>query len=132
MVDRTVPPSDSYPFRELCAEVLSPGAVGVMEELHDEILNIYGLSELLETRLPRSEWDDHATLLEDRLRRVSRLLPTGVSPMPNEVFTAVEFLIYEVEQRPIHVGEALVRLELLADEIRSRPLLHSLVTGRAN
>jgi hypothetical protein len=52
--------------------------------------------------------------------------------MPNEVFTAIEFLVYEVHHRPIEFGEALLRLEILADEIRARPMLHDLVTGRAN
>jgi hypothetical protein len=121
-----------YAFRELCGEILSPGAVGVMDELHQEILNIYDLDELLDRNLPVVDRPTHAERLENRLRRVTSLLPAGVSPMPNEVFTAIEFLIYEIEQRPIHIGQAIIRLELLAEEIRARPLLHSLVTGRAN
>ena len=124
-------PRDYYAFRELCGEILSPGAVGVMEQLREEILEIYDLDELLETRLP-TEDRAHMELLETRLKRVVRLLPLGVSPMPNEGFTAIEFLIYQIEERPVHIGQAIVRLELLAEEIRSRPLLHSLVTGRAN
>ena len=52
--------------------------------------------------------------------------------MPNEVFTAIEFLIYEVHGQPMQLGEAIMRLEVLAEEIRARPLLHDLVTGRAN
>ena len=121
-----------YPFRELCGEILSPGALGVMEELRQEILTIYDLDELLDRCLPAVDRPSHAERLETRLRRVTGLLPAGVSPMPNEVFTAIEFLIYEIEQRPIHIGQAIIRLELLAEEIRARPLLHSLVTGRAN
>lgn len=123
---------NAYAFRELCGEILSPGAVGVMDELRQEILNIYDLDELLDRNLPAVDRPTHAERLENRLRRVTSLLPAGVSPMPNEVFTAIEFLIYEIEQRPIHIGQAIIRLELLAEEIRARPLLHSLVTGRAN
>jgi len=125
-------PRDYYAFHELCREILSPGAVGVMEQLREEILEIYDLEELLETRLPVEDRARHSEQLEERLKRVVRLLPLGVSPMPNEVFTAIEFLIYQVEERPVHIGQAIVRLELLAEEIRARPLLHSLVTGRAN
>ncbi|MFW6075422.1 MAG: hypothetical protein ACOC9Y_07495 [Chloroflexota bacterium] len=123
---------ESYVFRELCNQILSPGAVGVMEQLRPEILNIYDLDELLERRLPALDRDEHADKLSSRLTRVTRLLPMGVSPMPNEVFTAIEFLVYEIDGHPVHVGEAMMRLELLADEIRSRPMIHSLVTGRAN
>lgn len=121
-----------YRFRDLCAEILSPVAIGVMDELETEILDIYALDSLLDTCLPASERDDHSEKMVTRLQRLVRLLPADVSPMPNEVFTAIEFLVYEVEQRPVNVGEAWMRLELLADEIRARPLLHSLVTGRAN
>lgn len=124
--------NESYLFEDLCNEVLSPGAVGAMDQLREEILMIYDLPELLDTRLPVMERVTHAEKLRTRLQRVVRLLPAGVSPMPNEVFTAIEFLVYEVHQRPIRIGEAIVRLELLAAEIRERPLLHDLVTGRAN
>jgi hypothetical protein len=123
---------ESYRFEDLCKEVLSPGAVGAMDQLRDEILTIYDLPELLDTRLPVLERVSHAEKLRTRLQRVVRLLPAGVSPMPNEVFTAIEFLVYEVHERPIRIGEAIIRLELLAAEIRERPLLHDLVTGRAN
>lgn len=123
---------ETYVFRELCTEVLSPTAIGVMDQLREQILSIYDLSELLETRLPSYSREDHEELLVTRLKRVTSLLPADVSPMPNEVFTAIEFLVYEVEQRPVRIGEAIIRLEALADEIRADPLLHSLVTGRAN
>lgn len=123
---------NSYAFSELCREILSPGALGTLEELREEILNIYNLSELLDTRLPTEDRSNHRDKLTTRLQRVVKLLPPGVSPMPNEVFTAIEFLVYEIHERPIHIGEAIVRLELLADEIRERPLLHDLVIGRAN
>lgn len=124
--------NDSYPFADLCKEILSPGAIGTLEQLHDEIRTIYSLPELLETRLPVENRSEHAEKLRTRLQRVVRLLPPGISPMPNEVFTAIEFLVYEVHERPIMIGEAIVRLELLADEIRERPMLHDLVIGRAN
>ena len=123
---------DSYPFAELCREILSPGAIGTMQQLHDEILDIYGLPELLETPLPVENRDHHVDKLRTRLQRVVKLLPAGISPMPNEVFTALEFLVYEVHGQPILIGEAIIRLEMLADEIRGRPLLHDLLTGRAN
>lgn len=124
--------SESYRYGDLCREILSPGALGAMDQLRDEILTIYDLPELLDTRLPVPERVLHADKLRSRLQRVVKLLPPGVSPMPNEVFTAIEFLVYEVHERPVRIGEAIVRLELLAEEIRGRPLLHDLVTGRAN
>lgn len=122
----------NYPFVDLLREVISPGAVGALTQLADRIHEIYGLNELLDAPLPRSDRAQHAEALARRLQRVIRLLPVGVSPTPNEVFTAIEFLIYEVEKRPVLLGEAIMRLEALAEEIRERPLLHDLVTGRAN
>jgi len=123
---------DSYPYVELCQEILSPGAVGTMDQLRDEILMIYDLPELLDTQLPVLDRMTHADKLRSRIQRVVKLLPVGISPMPNEVFTAIEFLVYEVHERPVRIGEAIVRLELLAEVIRGRPHLHDLVTGRAN
>lgn len=133
--DRTLSASahgETYIYRELCSQVLSPGAIGVLDQLREPILRIYDLQALLDTPLPRSDWQDHEEKLTGRLTRIVSTLPRGTSPMPNEVFTAIEFLCYEVEHRPVHVGEALIRLEALADGIRANPLLHSLVTGRAN
>jgi hypothetical protein len=124
--------TDLYAFEELCREILSPGAVGTLGRLQDEILTIYDLPHLLDAQLPALDRPEHAEKLRSRLQRVVRLLPAGVSPMPNEIFTAIEFLVYEVHERPIRIGEAIVRLELLAEEIRERPLLHDLITGRAN
>jgi hypothetical protein len=121
-----------YAFRELVADTLSPGAVGVLEQLSSRILEIYELPELLDTPLPVAERDEHAERLLNRVRRVVRLLPPGISPMPNEVFTAIEFLIYEIHGEPVRIGQAILRLELLADEIRERPLLHDLLMNRAN
>jgi hypothetical protein len=121
-----------YPFVELLRDVISPGAVGALTQLAERLHEIYGLDALLDEQLPLSERERHADVLTSRLRRVVRLLPADVSPMPNEVFTAIEFLIYEVHGQPVKLGEAIMRLEVLAEEIRARPLLHDLVTGRAN
>ncbi|MDQ3548990.1 MAG: hypothetical protein M3439_09240 [Chloroflexota bacterium] len=121
-----------YRFHELVRDVLSPGAVGTLEQLTARILEIYGLAELLDRQLPAALRDEHAEQLVTRVRRVVRLLPADVSPMPNEVFTAIEFLLYEIDGEPIRIGEAIMRLEILADEIRARPLLHDMLMGRAN
>ena len=121
-----------YAYRDLCREILSPGAFGVLEQLELEILNIYGLDELLETRLSTHDRPDHADKILQRVARLARMLPEDVSSMPNEVFTAIEFIVYEVLDRPVNIGEAWMRLDLLADEIRARPLIHDLVTGLAN
>lgn len=122
----------SYAFGDLVRDVLSPGAAGALEQLSDRILDIYGLDHLLDARLPAEDRERHIEALESRIRRVVRFLPPDVSPMPNEVYTAIEFLLYEIRGDPVRVGEAWLRLELLAEEIRSRPLLHDLITGRAN
>jgi hypothetical protein len=121
-----------YPFRDLVNDVLSPGAVGTLEQLTPRILEIYGLDTLLDRELPAAQRDEHAERLVTRIKRVVRLLPADVSPMPNEVFTAIEFLLYEIDGEPIQIGEAILRLEILADEIRSRPLLHDMLMQRAN
>ena len=121
-----------YPFGELAREVLSPGAVGALEQLTPRIREIYGLEQLLDTPLPAHLRDEHAETLANRVRRIVRLLPPDVSAMPNEVFTAIEFLLYEIHGEPVLIGEALLRLEILADEIRTRPLLYDLMMNRAN
>ncbi len=123
---------ETYVYRELCREILSPGAVGTMEQVERLILDIYDLDALLDTRLPDDERPGHADKIVTRLARLSKMLPPDVSRMPNEIFTAIEFIVYEIEQRPVHVGEAWMRLELLAEEIRARPLVHDLITGLAN
>lgn len=123
---------ETYVYRDLCREILSPGAVGAMEQLERMILEIYELEELLDARLPHDERPDHAEKIVARLARLSKLLPPDVSRMPNEIFTAIEFIVYEIEGRPVHVGEAWMRLELLAEQIRARPMVHDLITGLAN
>src|SRR6188472_4556283 len=97
-----------YQFRDLVNDVLSPGAVGTLEQLAPRILEIYGLAELLDRQLPADMRDEHAERLITRIRRVVRLLPADVSPMPNEVFTAIEFLLYEIDGEPIRIGEAIL------------------------
>lgn len=131
-LDGTFVEPGCYRFRDLVNDVLSPGAVGTLEQLTPRILEIYGLAELLDRELPAAMRDEHAERLVTRVRRVVRLLPADVSPMPNEVFTAIEFLLYEIDGEPIRIGEAILRLEILADEIRARPLLHDMLMGRAN
>ena len=128
----SMPSQNTYLFRELCREILSPGAVGVMEQLERHILEIYDMPELLDARLPGQDRPHHADLIVTRLGRLSKMLPPDISRMPNEIFTAIEFIVYEILKRPVNVGEAWLRLELLADEFRARPLIHDLVTGLAN
>lgn len=123
---------ETYPYRELLAEVISPVAVSVLERMWPVIAQIYDLEQLLDAPMPAGERGTHAELFTERLRRIVRLLPANVSPMPNEVFTAIEFLIYQVHHEPILLGQAIARLEVLSEEIKADPMLHSLVTGRAN
>lgn len=127
-------PADSrdYPFDELLRDVLSPSACGALAQLDAEIREIWNLPQLLDTPLPLSEREAHASQLEARIRRIVRTLPAHVSPLPNEVFTAIEFLSHVIHAEPINVGAAFYRLDALAEEIRRRPLLHDLVLGRAN
>ncbi|MEZ4521113.1 MAG: hypothetical protein R3A46_05660 [Thermomicrobiales bacterium] len=123
---------DTYAFRELCRQVLSPSAVGVLEQLEREILDIYSIDELLDAQLPRRMRSEHADFIIARIRRLSQMLPPDISRTPNEIFTAIEFIVYEILDRPINIGEAWMRLELLAEEFRARPLVHDLVIGMAN
>ncbi len=103
-----------------------------MEQLERHILDIYELPELLDARLPGSDRIRHSELIVTRLVRLSKMLPPDISRMPNEIFTAIEFIVYEILERPVNVGEAWIRLELLAEEFRARPLVHDLITGLAN
>lgn len=126
------PTAGPYRFGDLLRDVLSPGALGTVKQLDAEIRAIWNLPQLLETPLPLSERTEHVELLETRIRRITRMLPADVSPMPNEVFTAIEFLSHVIHREPINIGVAFSRLDALAHEIRCRPLLHDLVLGRAN
>lgn len=124
--------AETYAFREFLEGVISPVAVSVIDRMSDQIGEIYSLSEILTTRLPSDLRIEHQQRFTSRLKRIVSMLPPDVSPMANEVFTAIEFLIYEIHGEPVKVGIALARLEELGDEIRSDPLLHDLIIGRAN
>ena len=123
---------ETYAYREFLEQVISPIALSVIDRLTPQISEIYDLGELLDAQLPSGERTLHEERFVERLTRIVRLLPPDVSPMANEVFTAIEFLIYEIYGEPVKVGVAWARLEELGDEIRSDPLLQSLLTGRAN
>lgn len=123
---------DTYPYRELLQRVISPVALSILERMTPVISSIYDLDELLDARLPVTEQAIHEEQFTERLARIVRLLPPGISPMPNEVFTAIEFLIYQIRGEPIRLGLAIARLEELSYEIKADPTLHQLVTGRAN
>lgn len=123
---------DTYAYREFLEQVISPVAVSVIDRMSDQISEIYSLPEILTARLPSDQRMEHEVRFTERLTRIVRMLPPDVSPMANEVFTAIEFLIYEIHGEPVKVGIALARLEELGDEIRADPLLHDLITGRAN
>ncbi|MDI3340664.1 MAG: hypothetical protein QJR03_09045 [Sphaerobacter sp.] len=123
---------DTYPYRELLERVISPVAISILERMTPVISSIYDLDELLDARLPTTEQALHEAQFSERLQRIVRLLPPDISPMPNEIFTAIEFLIYHVRGEPIRLGLAIARLEELSYEIKADPMLHQLVTGRAN
>ena len=122
----------TYPYREFLEGVISPVALSVLERMSPSIYQIYQIDELLDAALPLAERTEHEERFTERLGRIVQMLPPEVSPMANEVFTAIEFLIYEIHDEPVLVGLALARLEELSEEIKSDPLLHSLITGRAN
>ncbi len=123
---------DTYEFRVFLQEVISPVALSVIDRMSDQISEIYSLPEILTAQLPIDQREAHQERFTERLTRIVSMLPPDVSPMANEIFTAIEFLIYEIHGEPVKVGIALARLEELGDEIRSDPLLHDLITGRAN
>lgn len=124
--------AETYEFRELLQEVISPVAVSVIDRMSVQIREIYSLPEVLTAQLPAEHRAEHVQHINERLTRIVSMLPPDISPMANEVFTAIEFLIYEIHGEPVKVGVALARLEELGDEIRADPLLHDLITGRAN
>lgn len=123
---------ETYPYREFLERVISPVALSILERLSPVITDIYNLDDLLDTQVPSGERDRHEEIFTERLKRIVRLLPPDISPMPNEVFTAIEFLIYQINGEPVRLGLAIARLEELSDEMKADPLLHSLITGRAN
>ncbi len=123
---------ETYEFREFLQQVISPVALSVIDRMSSQISEIYSLPEILTAQLPVDQREAHQDRFTERLTRIVSMLPPDVSPMANEIFTAIEFLIYEIHGEPVKVGVALARLEELGDEIRSDPLLHDLITGRAN
>jgi hypothetical protein len=122
----------TYTYREFLRGVISPAAISVLERMAPVISELYAVDELLDTPLPIEDHSIHEDRFNTRLRRIVGTLPPHISPMPNEVFCAIEFLVHEVHGEPIVLGLAILRLESLGDEIKSDPLLHSLVTGKAN
>jgi len=123
---------ETYEFREFLQGVISPVALSVIDRMTDQIREIYSLPQVLDAQLPVSERQAHQERFTERLTRIVSMLPPDVSPMANEIFTAIEFLIYEIHGEPVKVGIALARLEELRDEIQADPLLHDLIIGRAN
>lgn len=124
--------AETYQYRDFLAGVISPTALSILERMTPAIQEIYQLDELLDVSIPVRDREMHEDRFSERLRRIVRMLPPDISPTPNEVFTAIEFMIYEIHEEPILIGLAIARLEELGDEMKADPLLHSLVTGRAN
>ena len=121
-----------YTYRDFLRTVISPSAISVLERMYPTISELYALDELLEVPLPMEDHSIHRERFLERLRRIVKMLPPHISPMPNEVFCAIEFMVHEINGEPILLGQAILRLEFLGDEIKADPLLHSLVTGKAN
>jgi hypothetical protein len=122
----------TYTYREFLQNVISPSAISVIERMDPVISELYAVDDMLDTPLPIEDHEFHADKFTTRLRRIVRTLPPHISPMPNEIFCAIEFMVHEIQGEPILLGQAIYRLESLGDEIKADPLLHSLVTGRAN
>jgi len=112
--------------------VLSPGALVVLERLTPLICALYDLDLLLDYPVADQQQGSLRERLSERLERIVALLPSDVSPMANEVFTAVETLVTDVLGRELFLGEEIRRLELLDEAFRNDPLLFQLVRGRAN
>jgi hypothetical protein len=121
-----------YTYREFLRTVISPSAISVLERMYPTISQLYAVDQLLETPLPVEDHSIHRARFLKRLKRIVGMLPPHISPMPNEVFCAIEFLVHEIKGEPILLGQAILRLEYLGDEIKADPMLHSLVTGKAN
>lgn len=122
----------TYTYREFLQSVISPAAIGVLERMHPVIAQLYSVDVVLDAPLPTEDHSIHRERFLKRLKRIVGTLPPHISPMPNEVFCAIEFLVHEIHGEPILLGQAIFRLEYLGGEIKSDPLLHSLVTGKAN
>jgi hypothetical protein len=119
-------------YRDVLMAVLSPGALVVLERLSPLICALYDLDLLLDYPVADQQQGSLRERLSERLERIVALLPSDVSPMANEVFTAVETLVTDVLGRELFLGEEIRRLELLDEAFRNDPLLFQLVRGRAN
>jgi hypothetical protein len=119
-------------YRDVLMAVLSPGALVVLERLTSLICALYDLDLLLDYPVADQQQGSLRERLSERLERIVALLPSDVSPMANEVFTAVETLVTDVLGRELFLGEEIRRLELLDEAFRNDPLLFQLVRGRAN
>jgi hypothetical protein len=119
-------------YRDVLMAVLSPGALVVLERLTPLICALYDLDLLLDYPVADQQQGSLRERLSERLERIVALLPCDVSPMANEVFTAVETLVTDVLGRELFLGEEIRRLELLDEAFRNDPLLFQLVRGRAN
>ena len=119
-------------YRDVLMAVLSPGALVVLERLTPLICALYDLDLLLDYPVADQQQGSLRERLSERLERIVALLPSDVSPMANEVFTAVETLVTDVLGRELFLGEEIRRLELLDEAFRNDPLLFQLVRGRAN
>jgi hypothetical protein len=119
-------------YRDVLMAVLSPGALVVLERLTPLICALYDLDLLLDYPVADQQQGILRERLSERLERIVALLPSDVSPMANEVFTAVETLVTDVLGRELFLGEEIRRLELLDEAFRNDPLLFQLVRGRAN
>jgi hypothetical protein len=119
-------------YRDVLMAVLSPGALVVLERLTPLICALYDLDLLLDYPVADQQQGSLRERLSERLERIVALLPSDVSPMANEVFTAVETLVTNVLGRELFLGEEIRRLELLDEAFRNDPLLFQLVRGRAN
>jgi hypothetical protein len=121
-----------YTYREFLQTVISPSAISVLERMYPIIAQLYAVDQLLEAPVPIEDEAINRQRFLRRLRRIVGMLPPHISPMPNEVFCAIEFLVHEIQGEPILLNQAILRLEFLGEEIKADPLLHSLVTGKAN
>jgi hypothetical protein len=119
-------------YRDVLMAVLSPGALVVLERLTPLICALYDLDLLLDYPVADQQQGSLRERLSERLERIVALLPSDVSPMANEVFTAVETLVTDVLGRELFLGEEIRRLELLDEAFRNDPFLFQLVRGRAN
>src|SRR5690625_656036 len=104
-----------YTYRDFLRTVISPSAISVLERMYPVISDLYAVDELLDVPLPVEDHAIHRKRFLTRLKRIVSILPPHISPMPNEVFCAIEFLVHEIHGEPILLGQAILRLEFLGD-----------------